>query len=226
MDDIDYIETHGTGTVIGDTIEADSICNVYGSTKKKVLIGSVKTNFGHLEAAAGMASLIKILLCFKHKAIPKSIHFNNPNKSINWDKVQVVTELTQWDKEEGKRKAALSCYGITGTLAHVILEEPDKPEENPVIPYSLLTLSAKSEKALKCEIEDMIQYLKSDKKYFSDIAYTSNLERSYYPYRCAIGASSNKEAESLLVESLDNSMMYQYNSSKTEEKKKKIGFGV
>lgn len=107
VDDIDYIEAHGTGTSLGDFIEAQAICEVFKNRKAPIKVGSVKSNIGHLEAASGMASMIKVLLSLKHKQLLPSIHFKNPNPNIDWDKIQVVDKLTEWESKGKKDEQVL-----------------------------------------------------------------------------------------------------------------------
>ncbi len=126
---VHWVEAHGTGTPLGDPIEAQGIAAALGdgrSADEKVLIGSAKSNLGHLEAAAGVAGLIKVVLSLKHGAIPKSLHFETPNPFIPWDRlpIRVVTELTPWPRVEGKdRIAGVSSFGFAGTNAHIVLSE-------------------------------------------------------------------------------------------------------
>ncbi len=126
-DEIDYIEAHGTGTSLGDPIEINALVKVFGRTRMKpLLVGSVKTNVGHLEAAAGIVGLIKLLLAFQQEAIPPHLHFHNPNPYIAWDQipVQVTAALTPWPKGERSRLAGISSFGLSGINAHLIVEEP------------------------------------------------------------------------------------------------------
>ncbi|MDH5548006.1 MAG: polyketide synthase, partial [Gammaproteobacteria bacterium] len=127
--DIQYVETHGTGTPLGDPIEVQALSNVLGRNRTKdnpLLLGAVKTNIGHLESAAGMASLIKTLLCLQNQAIPPNLHFNKPNPYIAWDQsfLKVPTKTTPWPRDKNRRRlAGVSSFGFSGTNAHVILEE-------------------------------------------------------------------------------------------------------
>ena len=126
--DVDYLEAHGAGSELGDPIEVNAAAAVYGrerSPDRPLLIGSVKTNIGHLEAAAGVASLIKVVLAMRSGAIPKNLHFENPNPHLEWDRlpVRVVSEVTDWpDTPERPASAGVSAFGISGTNAHVIVE--------------------------------------------------------------------------------------------------------
>ena len=123
---IDFIETHGTGTKLGDPIEFAAIKNVFGKNRKKpLLLGAVKTNLGHTEGAAGVTGVLKVLLSLQNKQIPQNLHFKNPNPYLDWDEntIDVPRKLTDWQSEGKKRIAGVSSFGIAGTNAHLIVEE-------------------------------------------------------------------------------------------------------
>ncbi len=126
---VSYIEAHGTGTSLGDPIEVRSLGNVFCKSprKSRLVIGSVKTNFGHLEAAAGVAGIIKVALSLQHKQIPPHLHFRTPNPHIDWDKfdIEVPTRLGEWKAIDNRRIAGVSSFGFSGTNAHVVLEESE-----------------------------------------------------------------------------------------------------
>ena len=127
--EVDYLEAHGTGTAVGDPIELNAVANVYGGERpadRPILIGSVKTNVGHLESAAGVAGLIKAALVVKRGVIPKHLHFHDPNPEFDWDRVplQVTSEMMDWPDRFGRpRLAGVNCFGISGTNAHLVVEE-------------------------------------------------------------------------------------------------------
>ncbi len=127
--EVDYLEAHGTGTAVGDPIELDALASVYGTGRgadRPLLTGSVKTNIGHLESAAGVAGLIKAALVLKRGVIPKHLHFENPNPSFDWESqpIQVTTTTMDWpNRSGGPRLAGVNSFGITGTNAHLVLEE-------------------------------------------------------------------------------------------------------
>lgn len=197
VDDIDYMETHGTGTSTGDFIESSSICEVYKDRKSKMLIGSVKSNIGHLEAASGIAGVIKVLLSMKYHKLPPSIHVTNPNPSVNWDRLTLVDCVMDWENYNGKKRvAAVSSFGISGTLAHIILEEPDAPSSvaQIVAPFALLTFSAKSENALKGYLQKMAEWLSEADNDIQSIAYATNREKSYLKFRCAFVVTDKDDA--------------------------------
>ncbi|WP_053088364.1 type I polyketide synthase, partial [Crocosphaera watsonii] len=210
---IQYVEAHGTGTSLGDPIEVLALSKVLGKNREQdnpINIGSVKTNFGHLESAAGVASLIKVILSLQHQEIPPHLHFKNPNPYIPWEKlpINVPTKLTPWPAKKGRRLAGVSSFGMSGTNVHLILGESPKVEENIETQnvessLHLLTLSAKTETALQAQIEQYKTYLNTHQNIpFADICYSANKRRSHHNYRFSIVASSTLEA----AEKLNNSL--------------------
>ncbi len=131
--EVDYLEAHGTGTAVGDPIEVEAVANVYGEGRESdrpLLIGSVKTNVGHLESAAGIAGLIKAVMAVERGFIPKHLHFNDPNPRLDWDNLplQVTTENMDWPRRDGSpRIAGVNSFGISGTNAHIVLESYSSP---------------------------------------------------------------------------------------------------
>ena len=196
--DITYIETHGTGTPLGDPIEVNSITEVLSkdrSPENNLYIGSVKTNIGHLEGAAGIAGVIKTILALQKKEIPKHLNFNKLNEEILIEglPVKIVTERTIWKgNPDGNRLAGVSSFGFGGTNAHVILEEaPDIKElsNKKIRPFSIFTLSAKSENALQKYADRFERLLsfKNDLK-LEDICHSVNTSRNGMNTRLAVTA--------------------------------------
>jgi len=153
-DAVGYVEAHGTGTALGDPIEAEALGAVFGSNRARPLpIGSVKTNIGHLESAAGIAGLIKLVLALRHREIPAQLHFDAPSPHIRWDTLglEVVAQHRAWDAIDGRRIAGVSSFGFSGTNAHVVVADaPARPDLSaPPRPVEILTLSARSESALR-----------------------------------------------------------------------------
>lgn len=188
---IGYVETHGTGTLIGDPIEVEALNLSFGKSKDKYCaIGSVKTNLGHLDAAAGVAGLIKTVLALKHRQIPPSLHFNSPNPKINFENspFYVNTELKEWRSKKGPLRAGVSSFGIGGTNAHVILEEAPAPvSTSDNRPYHVLNISAKSPTALKRNIANLRTYFEQNiDANISNVAYTLKVGRSTFPYRTVL----------------------------------------
>lgn len=209
---VSYVETHGTGTSLGDPIEVRALGAVYGQGRdasRPLPIGSVKTNIGHLEAAAGIAGLLKVVLALQHGEIPPHLHYKTPNPHIPWDDfpVTVPTTCIPWTPVDGRRIAGISSFGFSGTNAHVIVEEAPHPsrrlDEQSRRPLHLITLSAKSEAALR-EIASRYESYRltsltppggevsqdDTTPTIADIAYTSNTGRSHYSHRLAISADN------------------------------------
>ena len=205
---IEYVEAHGTGTPLGDPIEVEALARVYGDGRQvsdPLLIGSVKTNIGHLEPAAGMAALIKVLLAFEHEQIPAHLHFRNPNPHIPWATVPVaVTSRPHaWPRAAAPRLAGVSAFGFSGTNAHVIVEEPPavtaQVSANVARSLHLLPISAKSEAALAALARRYAARLTDcDAAGFSAIAFTAGAGRAHFPFRLAIVAASPGEARDAL----------------------------
>ncbi|HLZ86314.1 MAG TPA: type I polyketide synthase [Puia sp.] len=196
---ISYIEAHGTATKLGDPVEVEALAHVFGnSTEKYCALGSVKSNIGHLDAAAGVAGLIKTVLALKHRQIPPSLHFQTPNQQINFagTPFYVNTTLKEWQNDQYPLRAGVSSFGIGGTNAHIILEEaPQLPDAAESRPYQLLLFSAKTPAALERMTEKFRQHLETDKSgAFADIAYTLQTGRKHFPYRKYIVCSSPTEA--------------------------------
>jgi acyl transferase domain-containing protein/acyl carrier protein len=187
---VTYIETHGTGTTLGDPIEITALSNVFrANTEKKgfCAIGSVKTNIGHLDAAAGVTGLIKTVLALKHKLIPPSLNFQQPNPEIDFanSPFYVNTQLREWKANSTPRRAGVSSLGIGGTNAHVVLEEaPTVKASGSSRPWQLLVLSAKTESALETATANLAAHLKKhpDLK-LADVAYTLALGRRAFEHR-------------------------------------------
>jgi acyl transferase domain-containing protein len=198
---VSYVEVQGTGTSLGQPIEVEALGAVYCKNRTQdnpLVISSVKTNIGHLEAASGMASLIKVILAMQHQKIPPHLHFHRPNPYIDWDKlpVKVPTELLPWKSGEDKRFAGVSAFGFSGTNAHILLESAPL-KEHPKSSKSglqLLTLSAKTQESLVELTKQYVKYLGSHLELnLGDICFTANTRRSHFQYRLAVIASSTDE---------------------------------
>lgn len=200
---IDYVEAHGTGTKLGDPIEAKALGEVFASNRKKPLIvGAVKSNIGHLEAAAGMAGLIKVIMMLKHKSIPANLHFNKLNPRIDLDKLNIAvpTKLMNWEHNGEPRMAGISAFGFSGTNVHLILQEAEETVEEPVEeteemqrPIHILAMSAIDEISLESSVKHMGEYLKDTTKKLSDICYTQNAFRRHFVKRAAFTAEGMEE---------------------------------
>ncbi|MCB0171116.1 MAG: type I polyketide synthase [Anaerolineae bacterium] len=215
-DQISYIEAHGTGTSLGDPIEVEALAQVIGSRSSDNLcvLGSVKTNIGHLEAAAGIAGLIKVVLSLQHQTIPPHLHFNKINPHIELDHMPFIipTRLHPWPMGTQRRYAGVSSFGFGGTNAHIIVEEApsipatDRNEENPQA--FLLPLSAHSSETLQALVESFQCFFEdiaskdTNQGAFSpnlrDICYTASVRRNHHNFRIAlIGNSPQSFSEQL-----------------------------
>ncbi|AVH67247.1 type I polyketide synthase [Nostoc sp. 'Peltigera membranacea cyanobiont' N6] len=202
---INYIEAHGTGTTLGDPVEIAALSQVFRrSTKKKSFcaIGSVKTNIGHLDVASGVVGLIKTALALKHKLIPPSLNFEQPNPEIDFanSPFYVNTTLTEWKTGVTPRRAGVSSLGIGGTNAHVILEEaPALPASSSSRPWQLLVLSAKTDSALETATTNLVQYLKQHPDItLADVAHTLQVGRREFNHRCILVCADIEDATSAL----------------------------
>ncbi|OKH25124.1 beta-ketoacyl synthase, partial [Hydrococcus rivularis NIES-593] len=226
--EISYIETHGTGTSLGDPIEVNSLKTVLmqgRSANQPLWLGSVKTNIGHLEAAAGIAGLIKVILCLQYEEIPAHLHLNalNPHIDLQETSISIPTQRQPWNRGEQTRLAGVSSFGFGGTNAHVVLQEsgvvgadlsrnstdlPTVNVQNPLVQKSevierslhILTLSAKSQTALKDLVKSYEQYLTNHPEtLLENICFTANTGRSHFNYRIAIVTDSGKQLRSRLA---------------------------
>ncbi|MGH9851384.1 MAG: type I polyketide synthase, partial [Blastocatellia bacterium] len=186
---ISYVETHGTGTALGDPIEIRGLTKAFdlSRTRQSCALGSVKTNLGHLDAAAGIASFIKATLAIKHGQLPPSLHFKEPNPNISFDggPFYVNAELTEWKPAGYPRRAGVSSFGVGGTNVHVVLEEAPQVEESQQSrPWQLLLLSARSPVALEAATANLADFLKQHPDInLPDVAYTLKVGRRPFSHR-------------------------------------------
>ncbi|WP_233153855.1 type I polyketide synthase [Scytonema sp. HK-05] len=258
---INYVEAHGTGTSLGDPIELNSLKDILmqgRSPDEPCWIGSVKTNIGHLEAAAGIASLIKVVLSLQHKEIPPHLHLEqiNPYISIDGTPLSIPTKLQKWATGKEPRLAGVSSFGFGGTNAHVVLEEAPPEIQNSKSPkigvssgdaartevssaltslkiqkedkierqFHLLTLSAKSEKALGEMTQRYADFLTNHPEVsLADVCYTANTGRSHFNHRLAVVAKSSvqlQEALNAFADSRDDRLV----NGQVSNKRQKIAF--
>ncbi|HLJ26156.1 MAG TPA: non-ribosomal peptide synthase/polyketide synthase [Candidatus Angelobacter sp.] len=195
---ITYVEAHGTATSLGDPIEVSALTQAYrgmGAEKHAFCaIGSVKSNIGHADAAAGIAGLIKTVLALEHKQIPPTLHFEKPNPKIDFEHspFYVNTKLAEWNPENMPRRAGVSSFGIGGTNAHVILEEAPTGDSLSVCrPWQLAPLSTKTATALEAATGNLEAYLqKNDSVSLPDVAHTLQLGRAAFANRCFVVAEN------------------------------------
>jgi acyl transferase domain-containing protein/NADPH:quinone reductase-like Zn-dependent oxidoreductase/SAM-dependent methyltransferase/acyl carrier protein len=206
---IGFVEAHGTGTAVGDPIEAHALAQALcegRSEEAPLLIGSVKTNLGHLETAAGVAGLVKALLVLKHGCIPASLHFATPNPNIDFValKLRVPTGLEPFPSTSGERVAGINSFGFGGANAHVLLTEvPSRPQPESLGAHPTrswpLVLSARSEKALRSSALRLSAWLEERSNangsslVLPDLAYTLGARRNHHPYRLTLVARSIEE---------------------------------
>ena len=198
-DSITYVETHGTGTELGDPIEIAALTQAFRSGTSRngyCAIGSAKTNIGHLDAAAGVTGLIKASLALRHKQIPPSLHYQTPNPKIDFASSPffVNTALRAWESD-APRRAGVSSFGIGGTNAHVVLEEAPAVEPTSASrPWQVLPLSARSTDALGRASEALVAHLRDSSPALPDVAYTLQTGRKAFPVRRAVVCRDGDDA--------------------------------
>jgi len=197
---IGYVETHGTGTSLGDPIEVNALGAVLSEGRapgSKVVIGSIKTNVGHLEAAAGIVGLAKAVLALQRQAIPPHLHFRQPNPYIDWATLPLTVPVTAraWSAESGPRCAGVSSFGFSGTNAHIVLEEAPESRVAAIAQRAvhLLPLSARDTRALDALAARHVQALEGGKaqaEALADYCYTGGAGRAHFSHRVIVSADS------------------------------------
>ncbi len=200
---IGYVETHGTGTPLGDPVEMTALTKAFRAAteaKQYCAVGSVKSNIGHLDAAAGIASLIKTVLSLRHKQIVPSLHFSEANPKIDFASSPFFVSdcLQPWPQLGAPRRAGVSSFGIGGTNAHVILEEAPAPAppaaSEDARPWQLVLLSARSEQALETVTKNLADHLERSADSLADVAFTLQNGRKRFPFRRAFICQNKAEA--------------------------------
>lgn len=200
---ISYVEAHGTGTSLGDPIEIGALGTVFHQRSQPLMVGSVKTNIGHLEAAAGIAGLMKIVLAMQYGEIPPHLHFHQPNPRINWDElpISIPTKRTAWPTD--RRFAGISSFGFSGTNAHIVLEAAPKIEPSTSeIPLKqhILTLSAETPQALQELARRYETYLANHlQESLANICFTAHIGRKHFRHRWAAVAESKTQLRQQLA---------------------------
>ncbi|HUN99606.1 MAG TPA: type I polyketide synthase, partial [Bradyrhizobium sp.] len=213
-DSISYVETHGTGTPVGDPIEISALTRAFrtGTERNRFCaIGSLKTNVGHLDAAAGVAGLIKTVLALEHRQLPPSLNFSLPNPLIDFEHspFYVNTQLRDWHSNGQPRRVGVTSLGIGGTNAHAILEEaPEAASSGPSRPWQVLTLSAKTPTALDSMAHDLADHLEEGPIALADAAFTGHLGRKAFRYRRAIVCTDSADAASALRKANPKRVVY------------------
>ena len=211
---VGYVEAHGTGTSLGDPIEAQALGTVLGAGRdggSPVYIGSVKTNMGHLEEAAGIAGFIKTVLALQARTLPPSLHFNEPSPHIPWAElpVRVVDRLTTWEPAQGVETliAGVSSFGFSGTNAHVILEQAPPTEtagSDATNRLQLLTLSAASEASVRALAASYSDFAATTDALLADICFSANTGRERLDWRIAVPASNTGDLSDRLASFADD----------------------
>lgn len=204
--EVQYVEAHGTGTAVGDPIEAEALAATIGAARPAgdpCVIGSVKTNIGHLEAGAGIAGVIKTALSLFHGQIPPSLHFETPNPRIDFTRSNLHVARTLEAFPPGRPPlAGVNSFGFGGTNAHAILQAPPA-RPTPTAPSEtstfLLPLSARSEPALRDLAAKYLAFLKSNRAHLTDVCFTAGAARKHHPFRVAVAAATNEELEEKLT---------------------------
>ena len=202
---ISYIEAHGTGTPVGDPIELAALAQAYGGSKRQAScgLGSIKTNIGHLDTAAGVASLIKVAMALRNETIPASLNFRRPNSRFDFraNKFEVVSAPRAWSRGANVRRAAVNSLGVGGTNAHVIIEEA--PANRPTLDtneWQLLALSAKTGASLEGLKRKWVDFLSNPPPGFSlkDAAFTTQVGRRAFAHRCTVAGRDVHDMQSAL----------------------------
>ncbi|MGW2332220.1 type I polyketide synthase, partial [Streptomyces sp. NPDC001700] len=212
--DVDIVEAHGTGTTLGDPIEAQALLATYGRDREAdqpLWLGSIKSNIGHTQAAAGVAGIIKMVMALRERVLPKSLHIDAPSSHVDWSvgAVELLADNREWSREDGPRRAGVSSFGISGTNAHVILEEAPESEpevgreERDDLPGSAVVvpwvLSAKSEEALRAQAERLLTHIADAEGVAAvDVGLSLATSRAALAYRAAVvGGDLNSLREGL-----------------------------
>jgi acyl transferase domain-containing protein len=200
--DIDVVEAHGTGTKLGDPIEANAVLAVYGQDREiPLLLGSVKSNIGHTQAAAGVAGIIKTVQSIRHELLPRTLHVDKPTPHADWDSgsVRIVTEDTRWPETGRPRRAGVSAFGISGTNAHVIIEQAppadDRVAVDPLRTVVRFVVSANTEAALRAQAGRLRARVARDPGLrLADLAYSLATTRSRFPRHHVVITTDDRDA--------------------------------
>lgn len=214
---IGYIETHGTATPLGDTVEVEAMKPVFHTGKRNYCgIGSVKTNIGHLDCTSGVAGLIKTVLALKHKMIPPTLNVTVANPKLNLidSPFYLATELTEWNNDEMPLRAGVNSLGLGGTNAHVIVEEaPVLDDEVSSRPHQLIMLSARTESALFNQIKQLATHLQEHPEVnMADLSYTLQIGRTHFAYRTTFTVEDRSKA----IEQLNAGVTSSYCTENTD----------
>ncbi|SCG47703.1 type I polyketide synthase [Micromonospora rifamycinica] len=195
--DVDVVEGHGTGTRLGDPIEAQAVLAAYGQDRERpLLLGSVKSNIGHAQAAAGVAGVIKMVLAMRHGVVPRSLHIDEPTPQVDWSAgaVELAAVRTEWPRTGRPRRAGVSSFGVSGTNAHVIVEQAPEAEPEPVVEHDGATVwavSARSADALRAQVDRLAAMVEERPEVSVHRVAAGLARRAVLPYRAVgVGASA------------------------------------
>ncbi|MBE8517722.1 SDR family NAD(P)-dependent oxidoreductase [Amycolatopsis sp. H6(2020)] len=196
--DVDVVEAHGTGTTLGDPIEAQALLATYGQEREQPLwLGSLKSNIGHAQAAAGVAGVIKMVQALRHEVLPPTLHVDKPTLEVDWSAgaVSLLTEARAWLRNGRPRRAGVSSFGVSGTNAHLILEEApaEEPVAAPELPVVPLVVSARSTESLSGQAERLASFLEGDVS-LTEVAGALVSRRAVLDERAVVVAGSREEA--------------------------------
>src|SRR5215207_2932936 len=198
--DVDVVEGHGTGTTLGDPIEARALLATYGRDRADgpLRLGSIKSNIGHTQAAAGVAGVIKMVQAMRHGVLPRTLHVDSPSPHVDWTagEVRLLTEAEPWPASDRPRRAGVSSFGVSGTNAHVIVEEPPVEEEEPAVPTVPVSpavvpvpVSAQSEAALRAQADRLRAHLIARPELsLQDVGFSAAVTRAQLERRAAVVA--------------------------------------
>ncbi|MEV6976841.1 type I polyketide synthase [Kitasatospora sp. NPDC093806] len=214
--DVDAVEGHGTGTRLGDPIEAQALLETYGrgrSAGEPLWLGSLKSNVGHTQAAAGVAGVIKMVMAMREGVLPRTLHVDEPSPHVDWSAgaVELLTEGRAWPEVDRPRRSAVSSFGISGTNAHVILEQAALPVEETVeeafgLPVVPVVLSGKSEEAVREQAAALLERVRGGEARALDVAFSLATSRSAFEHRVAVVAADREELLSRLGELVSGSV--------------------